>query len=218
LKYDAILVLGGGLREDGELPKHVKRRLDLALARESGEPIAALSAWTAHRPAILDAQGQFQFESVIGARYLIERGVDPSRIFCETTAYDTVGNAYFSRLQIVEPMQWRHLLVITSQFHIRRTEAIFRWIYGLDAPWPYQLDFAASPDDGLTEAGLAERMAKEAESLRLVTRLRERLTSLRDLAEWLFTQHTQYWSLRTADDRFLSSVEMGLSKESRSGP
>ena len=194
--YDAILVLGGGIRDDGELPEHAMRRFDLALARESGEPIAALSAWTAHRPAILDSYGRPLFEATVGARYLVDRGISPGRIFCETTAHDTIGNAYFSRVQIVQPMGWRRLLVITSQFHMTRTEAIFRWVYSLDAPVPYQLEFAASPNDGLSEAALSARMSKEAAGLCAVMRLRERLTSLRALATWLFTEHKQYQSIR----------------------
>jgi uncharacterized SAM-binding protein YcdF (DUF218 family) len=196
--YDAILVLGGGVRDDGELPDHAKRRFDLALARESGEPIVSLSAWTAHRPAILDSHGRFLFESTVGARYLIDHGITADRIFCETTAYDTIGNAYFSRLQIVEPMGWKRLLIITSRFHMPRTEAIFRWIYGLDAPVPYNLEFAASANDGLNEAALSARMKKEETSLRSVLQLRERLTSLRALAAWLFTEHEQYRPVREA--------------------
>jgi uncharacterized SAM-binding protein YcdF (DUF218 family) len=122
MPYDAILVPGGGVRQRGELPDHVKRRLDLALARESGEPIVPLSAGTSHRPAVLDGEGRLQYESTAGARYLIERGISPGRIFCESTSYDTIGNAYFSRVQIVEPLGWRRLLVITSRFHMARVE------------------------------------------------------------------------------------------------
>jgi hypothetical protein len=204
MAYDAILVLGGGLRKNGELPEHAKRRLDLALQRQSGEPIVALSAATAHLPAVLDGDGRLFFESTAGARYLIERGIDPGRIFCESTAYDTIGNGYFSRVQIVDPMGWRRLLVITSEFHVARTEAIFRWIYSLDAPGRFALDFAASANDGLSDAGLSARRLHEEASLSVVEELRERLTSLRALAGWLFTQHGQYQAVRMALARDLA--------------
>ena len=194
--YDAILVLGGGLREGGVLPPHARARFDLALATESGEPIAPLSAGTSHRPALLDSHGRLVYESTAGARYLVERGIPPQRIFCETTAYDTIGNAYFSRLQLTEPLAWRRLLVVTSQFHMPRTEAIFRWIYSLDTPAPYRLDFAASPDDGLGPAALSARLAREQASLHSVEQLREKLTSLRELANWLFTEHRAYQAIR----------------------
>jgi hypothetical protein len=198
MPYDAILVLGGGLRAPGDLPDHAKRRFDLALTKESGEPIVSLSAWTAHRPAILDSRGNFQFESTAGARYLIDRGIPPDRVYCETTSYDTIGNAYFSRIQIVEPLGCTRLLIITSQFHMPRAEAIFRWVYALDAPIAYELHFAASPDEGLSEAALSARLVKEEAGLRSVEQLRERLTTLPALTRWLFTQHNQYRSVREA--------------------
>jgi hypothetical protein len=196
MNYDAILILGGGVRTGGELPEYAKRRFDLALARQSGEPLLPLSARTFHSPAILESDGRVVNEAIAGARYLIDRGIDPARIFCENTALDTLGTAYFGRVQLTDPMGWRHLLVITSQFHMPRSEAIFRWIYSLDAPVPYQLEFAASSDDGLSEASLAARVAREQASLRSLGHLRERLTSLRTLAEWLFTEHKAYMAVR----------------------
>jgi hypothetical protein len=195
--YDAILVLGGGLRAGGELPEYVKRRFDLALTRERGEPIVALSAWTTHRPVMVE-EGRQLWESTAGARYLMGRGVPMRRIVCEATSYDTIGNGYFSRMQIAEPMGWRRLLVITSEFHMERTEVIFRWIYGLNARVGYELEFAATANEGLSETAVAARREREAVSLRRVEELRARLTSLRGLAEWMFTEHEAYMAVRPA--------------------
>jgi hypothetical protein len=195
MSYDAILILGGGVRKGGELPEYAKRRFDLALARQSGEPMVPLSAKTFHRPAILDGDGHLIYESA-GPLYLTDRGIDPSRIFCENAAFDTIGTAYFARVQLTDPLGWRRLLVITSEFHMPRSEVIFRWIFSLDAPVPYQLEFAASPDDGVSEAALAARMERERASLRSVEQLRERLISMRALAEWLFTEHKAYRAVR----------------------
>ena len=196
MNHDAILILGGGVRAGGQLPEHAKRRFDLALALESGEPMAPLSAGTSHRSAILDADGRMITESLAGARYLLDHGISPVRIFCETTSYDTIGNAYFSRVQLADPLGWRRLLIITSQFHEPRTEAIFRWIYSLDLPVPYELEFAASPNDGLSEAALAARIGRERESLHAVECLRQKLTSMRAVAQWLFTEHKAYTPIR----------------------
>jgi hypothetical protein len=68
MNYDAILILGGGLRASAQLPEHAKRRFDLALARQTGEPMVLLSAWTAHRPLMLDADGRMITEALAGAR------------------------------------------------------------------------------------------------------------------------------------------------------
>ncbi len=196
MNYDAILILGGGVRSGGELPEYAKRRFDLALERQSGEAMVPLSAWTPHRPAMLDGDGRVIAESLVGARYLIERGISPRRIFRETTSYDTIGNAYFSRVQLADPLEWKRLLVITSRFHMSRASAIFRWIYGLDAAVPYKLEFAASADDGLSDAALAARNQREQASLRSVTELSAGLRTMRSLAEWLFTKHGQYMAVR----------------------
>jgi hypothetical protein len=135
-------------------------------------------------------------EAIAGARYLIDRRINPDRVFCENTALDTIGTAYFTRVQLTDPLGWRRLLVITSCFHMPRTEAIFRWIYSLDAPVPYRFEFAASPDDGLSQAALAARIERERASLESLGQLRNRLTSMRALAKWLFTEHKAYMAVR----------------------
>jgi hypothetical protein len=58
------------------------------------------------------------------------------------------------------------LLVITSVFHLPRTQAIFGWIFTLDSPAPaYDLHFIAVPDVGLPPGALAARQEKERRSL-----------------------------------------------------
>jgi len=132
--YDAILILGGGVHECGKLPLWVEARLQRALDLEQGEPIITLSVGTTHKPPPLDEHGFPIFESVAAASYLADHGIAPERILVEATSYDTIGNAYFSRVIHVDPAGFRRLLIITSAFHMPRTEAVFRWVYGLDAP------------------------------------------------------------------------------------
>jgi hypothetical protein len=193
--YDAIVVLGGGLREGGELPSYARRRFDLALERNSGEPFLALSAGTTHLAPILDAAGRVETESRAGALYLIQHGVPADRILCESTSYDTIGNAYFSRVQLVQPLGWTRLLVITSNFHRARAEMVFRWVYGLDKAG-FDLDFAGAPDEGLSPQALAARQARERDRVARVEELRGKLTSLCTLARWLFTEHQAYQAVR----------------------
>lgn len=192
--YHAILVPGGGLREGAELPPWVVNRLELALARSHGDtPVLALSAGTPHRPPPLDAAGRPIFESVAAARFLLHRGADPARVFVETASYDTIGNAYFSRMIHAEPSGWRNLLVITSRFHMARTEAAFRWVYSL-TPSTYSLSFEAVPDIGLSAQTLQSRLQREAASLAILRRLAPRYTSLPDFHRWLYSEHLAYSS------------------------
>lgn len=188
--YDAILILGGGVRERGELPPWVAVRFDLALELARGEPLVCLSAGTTHRPPPIE-DGFPIAESVAGSRYLLRRGVPASRIRIENASYDTIGNAYFAKLIHVDPPEWRKLLIITSEFHMPRTQAVFDWIYGFE-PGRYQIDYRATPDCGLAPEHLSLRREKEREALKAFERLRRQLGSLRTVHEWLFTEHEAY--------------------------
>jgi uncharacterized SAM-binding protein YcdF (DUF218 family) len=108
--YDAILVPGGGVREGGLLPSWVRRRLDLAVQVRDASYIVTLSAGTTHRPPPVDTSGYPIFESVAAARYLIAAGVPPDRVLAEAHSYDTIGNAFFSRVVHVDPQGMRNLL------------------------------------------------------------------------------------------------------------
>src|SRR4051794_15750111 len=190
-RFDAALILGGGVREGGTLPSWVANRFDRAI--ELDTPVfICLSGGTAHRPLLLTSDGKPIFESLTGARYLSERGIDPQRIFVETSSFDTIGNAYFSRVIHVDPMKISNLVVITSEFHAPRTEKIFRWVYGLDARTEYRLRFDATPDVGLDRSALDERREREQISIENVHQTEARIQSMKDFHRWLFTEHALY--------------------------
>jgi hypothetical protein len=188
--YDAILIPGGGVREGGELPPWVTRRLDRALEHAGGAWLVALSAGTPHRPPPLDARGFPILEARAEADYLIARGADPRRVLLETASYDTIGNAYFSLVMHAIPRGFERALVITSEHHMPRTEVVFRWIYGLENRCA--LDFETVSDAGIDPEMLAARRERERASLEVVEQLRERIRTFAALHEWLFTEHGCY--------------------------
>jgi uncharacterized SAM-binding protein YcdF (DUF218 family) len=191
--YDAILIPGGGVRDKGELPPWVKSRLDHAVKIHSTEYIIVLSAGTVYKPPPLDENGFPIFESIAAAQYLVNQGINPEAILCETSSYDTVGNAYFSRVIHVEPRGFRRLHIITSAFHMPRTKAIFEWLYGLDNQGGnYQLTFDPVPDIGIATDDLQARVDKEAESLRQFLKNTATIHTLQACHQWLFTEHAAY--------------------------
>jgi len=122
---DCILIPGGGLLEDGSLPPWTLARVDRALAlKDHCHWIAFLSGGTVHKPPTLNHKGYPVFESRQAASYLVEAGLDPNRLLTEICSYDTIGNAYFSRLLFSDPLHFKKLHVITSAFHFPRTKAI----------------------------------------------------------------------------------------------
>lgn len=191
--YDAILIPGGGVRGNGVLPPWVAARFDRALAA-SGDPLfIALSAGTPHRPPPLDSRGFPVTEARAGAGYLRSRGIDHARILLEESSFDTVGNAYFSRVIHAIPREFRRILVITSDFHMPRTEAAFRWVYSLDAPGPgCAVDFDSVPDNGIDPATLASRLTRERANLAALQPLIARIRTLAEMHAWIFTEHTAY--------------------------
>jgi len=191
--YDAVLVPGGGVRDRGELPPWVEARLDKAFEYAQGSHIIALTAGTTHKAPPLDDAGHPILESVAGARYLARRGYPPHLLLVETASYDTIGNAYFSRAIHTDPAGFRNLLVITSEFHMPRTEAVFRWIFHLPpVVRPYALTFLSVPDTGMPDDVRARRRAKEQAGLEMLPHLIARHDSLASLHRWLFSKHSAY--------------------------
>lgn len=198
---DGVLVLGGGVRDDGELPPWVVRRFDAALELAGDAPIVCLSAGTVHRPPPLNGEGYPWLESIAGAAHLLKRGVPTHRVQVEAISYDTIGNAYFAKLLHVDPAGWRDLVVITSEFHMPRSQAIFEWVFGMDRG-RYTLRFEATADDGLSSVLLERRREKEAAALRSLRRVMERVRDLTTFHRWIYTEHNAYtaqaWTSRKA--------------------
>ena len=192
-RYDAVLIPGGGVRERGRIPPWVAARLDRALAISGNPFLIPASAGTPHRPPPLDSRGFPIFEARAMAQYLLDRGADAHRILMESSSYDTIGNAYFSRVVHVIPRSFERILVITSQFHITRTEKIFRWVYALPGPGrECSVSFESVPDTGIEESTLAARQAKELASLARFESVQARIVTLAHLHQWLFSSHAVY--------------------------
>jgi hypothetical protein len=197
---DAVLIPGGGLNEVGEPADWVIPRLDRAAQiyrHVGGVTLITESRGTTHLAPPFDGNGRPIFEADASARYLVERHeIDPRHILTEPYSDDTIGNAYFTRTVHTDPTGMRDLHVVTTDWHAPRTEAIFRWVFGLrggpNNGRPYSLSFDATPSVGLNEKEVAGRVAKEANGLKSVQANAERYTTMQDFHRWLFTEHAAY--------------------------
>lgn len=231
---DAILVLGGGRPTSiDEPPVYVKRRCDDAaalvkrfqalkpLSREkqtASIPILCLSAGTAHLPQLLASDGLPIWESASSAAYLAKAHGIEDHVYVETTSYDTIGNAFFARTSHTDINGWRRLLVITNDFHMNRTMAIFNWIFGLSTGQPlppqqqqqqrpYELHYLASPDVGLTSEAVQARRDREHASLVRVHEYAQSYTTLAQVYHFLTTQHGLYTSNKLIERASTASSE-----------
>lgn len=193
--FDAIIIPGGGLEPDSSLPQPwVRARLDAALKLSSRTKyFVALSRGTTHRPPPLDARGFPIAESAASAKYLLDHGVeDPARILLDAWSLDTIGNVFFARNMICEPMQLKRCCVITSAFHMPRTRAIFEWVFSLGSE-KFDIDYCVTPDVGLDAAMSSARVEKERNSLiALQEKTIPRIKTLGELSHFLFVEHAAY--------------------------
>ncbi len=205
-EFDAILIPGGGLTGSGELTPFVCARLDRA-ASHSARFYIPLSAGTPHHPLPLDARGYPIFEAIPAAQYLHARGVAKEQILTEMCSYDTIGNAFFARTVHADVRGLRRLLVVNSEFHMPRTEAIFRWVFGLVPDRGYQLSFESTENTGVPTEALEVRAGRERASLATIRELAGRISTLNDLHQWMYAEHGAYaWFQRDSAYRPISGA------------
>lgn len=229
---EAIMVLAGGQTTSGSgLPTWVERRLDCASAIQQqkarasppgGSPsIICLGGGTPHKPPILLDNGYVYHESTSCADYLIHnKGISPDTILKELSSFDTVGNAFFSLAIHAIPSRLRSIVVITSEFHMPRTKALFEDMYSIGAtdalkdPSFFKLSFVSVTDEDLFSRDVLEaRIDKEANSLKHWKENKKNIHSFKDLHHWLHSTHQCYavsrqkeFSRRTiTDPRLLAS-------------
>ena len=193
-KFDCILIPGGGLLEDGSLPPWTIARLNYALSvKDECRWFILLSGGTVHKPPPVNAYGFPLFESRELAEHLVNAGINSNRILTEINSYDTIGNAHFARMLFTEPLKLQKLLVITSEFHMPRTKAIFEWVFHLPPlPFKYQLDFDSTPNEGLSFETLAARIQREESSLENLSNTIQKINTLDKFITWLYTEHAAY--------------------------
>jgi vancomycin permeability regulator SanA len=192
--YDIILILAGGYNnETGEIHEWVKRRLDLAYNKfmEKNVPIICLGGGTYHKSPYINKDRFVIHESTACVNYLKDKGIPYTWLFKEWSSYDTIGNVYFSLVQHIQLMNVRHILIITSEFHMPRSKLLFDWIYGI-AYQKYFLHYLEASDDELEEI-LEERIKREKNNILYIKNiLIPKIKKMEDLHYWFHTEHKAY--------------------------
>jgi uncharacterized SAM-binding protein YcdF (DUF218 family) len=104
---NAIIVLGGGVMPNGDVPEHtllrVQKAVELYKELNGNARIIPLSGGTPYKPNPRDDKGFPIWEATAAAKKLIALGVPPAAIFEEAFSLDTIGNVssldlFFSRI------------------------------------------------------------------------------------------------------------------------
>lgn len=132
--YDAALPLSHRFEPDGGYSLQCRARLDATLRH--------------YRQGLFDhiivtggyADLELPFTHATALKtYLVNRGVPKKAILAEELALDTIGQAFFSKFQIVKPRRLQHLLVVTHLYHGPRTRTFFNFVYHDTASIDYLL-------------------------------------------------------------------------------
>lgn len=196
-KQEYIFVLAGGLDNLGRNHPWVKDRLDVAyrLYQLKKRKIIILGGGTYHKPPHLNKGRYVIHESTMGAKYLIDRGVDPNDLFREWASYDTIANGVFSLLNFVIPMKITSALIITSDFHMNRSCEIFKWIYNLwttENNISIKLDFLEVSTKYLDTDIIGSRADREERSLQNLKLTIKQLNTWDKFYKWFYSEHQAY--------------------------
>lgn len=205
---DAIIVLGGGAPNGISSPPiwtatrcdYAAKVFDLAqsfMPKTNLPAILTLSAGTAHVPQFLSRDGLPVWESTSSAAYIMDhyKSIPPSNIYVETSSYDTISNAFFTRTSHTDIAEWKNILAITNVFHMSRSKVIFDWIFSMDIDKEnaYTLNYLACPDTGLTPGILEARNNHELrQRTNIEKNLIPRMKNLREVWHFLTHEHDFY--------------------------
>eukprot|EP00798_Chlamydomonas_sp_ICE-L_P030408 gene30408-35413_t len=161
-------------------------------------PLHGGGGGTPHLPPTVIG-GYVLHESTACAQYLLGKGCSAQSLLKEVSSYDTVGNAYFALTIHAIPANWRKIAVVTSDFHMPRSKALFEDMFGLAArdlfndAQRYSLHFFKASDEGIFEDDILQvRHEKEAQSVENWKTKFSQMDSLPALHAWLHDTHQCY--------------------------
>lgn len=184
--YDAIVVLGGSVIDENTLPVWVINRLNYAIDQQNNcKWIILASRCTPHKPQTINKDGFVVDESQIMANYMMNNGIKPSKLLMESWSQDTIGNAYGVLCLHCIPRNIRSIHVVTSEFHMPRSQAIFKKVFSLHPSIKYELSFHETKSSLIISN-------KERNSLVSWREKSSQIHTLADLHSFIFTKHLAY--------------------------
>jgi uncharacterized SAM-binding protein YcdF (DUF218 family) len=125
---NAVIVLGRGISENGELPESVKTatRKAISLVDEGvASTIIFSGKWSrhvTHTPSITEARAAFD--------YAIAQGMNPEVAVLEEESLDTLSNCYYIKKNILIPRKWHSALLLTMRENDERAEFLLKKMLG----------------------------------------------------------------------------------------
>ena len=123
--YDCIIVLANEMDIDGNLNHDSLSRVNQSVKSYFVNPSSYLitCGWNYRKDTNL-CIGNVMRDNAI------KSGIPPDKIITELNSRDTVGDAFFTKQNVLIGRGWKNLLVVTSDYHVKRTSIVFKFIYG----------------------------------------------------------------------------------------
>jgi uncharacterized SAM-binding protein YcdF (DUF218 family) len=157
--YDVIVVLGSGIKPDGTLPPISMRRVEKAVElfnNNESERMLMSGRWGFTLSFIPP-----RTEASAMKEYATSLGVKPGCVLCEEESKDTITNLFFVRKLFLEPMGWKKIIIVSSEYHLPRIEYLTRKIFGKE----FEVRFEPA-DSKLSPEELIEKQKGEKSKLR----------------------------------------------------
>ena len=121
MKFDCIIVLAHEMSKYGELNEESLSRINFACELFLLNKLSVLitPGWNYRKDT----------NQYIGDRmkdYAVNYGVPFENILVEINSRDTVGDAFFCKINHIEKNNLKNILVVTSDYHVSRTREIFK--------------------------------------------------------------------------------------------
>ncbi len=156
---DCILVLGSGVTPQGSLTLIGKSRVEKGVElykRGFAQRMLFCGAYSYKLTRIPD-----KTEAEAMRDYAMTLGMPREHCFLEEKSKDTIGNAYFAK-QFLERQNWRSFFVVTSNYHLPKTEYAFKKVFGKEFAFEISPSLTyLSPDE------ILERLDSEKEKMQL---------------------------------------------------
>lgn len=130
-KYDAILVLSGSLTADGHVSDVDKTRLQKVVELYKSGTIGAIVVCGSYSYKQIEEVSITEAEAY--ANYINSFMVSSVPIYLENESRETLGNILFAKIGILEPNNFRKLLVLPTHKHLtERVEYLLKKALGPD--------------------------------------------------------------------------------------
>ena len=201
-----IFVLAGGINNTGNIYNFVKKRLDKAISiYDIDDYIYCIGGGTYHKPPLLNKDLFVIHESTACAKYLVMNNINENNILKEWSSFDTIANGFFSFINYIIPLKLREIILITSQFHMKRVKSIFDYINSLCGQNINIIYIETSNE--LEDDILKIRAQRENDSLILFrNNIIKKYNTMEAFTLWLYTKHKSYKALVDYDLELNSDI------------